>query len=138
MAHGIPILLRLLAILGTAAMICVGGGILMHGHQTYGLSAPAHAAFKAASSAASYVPFAKGSVAWPVTAMASGAIGLTVGSLLILPMRFVLAPACQYLSGLWRQDARTRVAVESPSGRRSARLQEMRYGARQKTSQCRL
>ena len=60
--HGMPILFRLLAILGPAAMIWVGGGILMHGLETYGLSAPAHAALKAASSAASYVPFAKGSV----------------------------------------------------------------------------
>ncbi|WP_244498696.1 DUF808 family protein [Methylobacterium sp. GXS13] len=65
-----PILLRLPAILGTASMIWVGGGILMHGLVTYGLSAPAHAAHEAAFSAASYVPFAKGSVAWPVTAMA--------------------------------------------------------------------
>ncbi|KST60279.1 hypothetical protein AO398_15030 [Methylobacterium sp. GXS13] len=69
-AHGMPILLRLPAILGTASMIWVGGGILMHGLVTYGLSAPAHAAHEAAFSAASYVPFAKGSVAWPVTAMA--------------------------------------------------------------------
>jgi len=133
-AYGMPILLRLPAILGTASMIWVGGGILMHELETYGLSAPAHAAHEAAFSAASHVPFAKRSVAWLVTTMASGAIGLTVGALLILPTRFVLAPAWQYLSGLWRQDARTRVAVELRSGRRSARLQEMPYGARQRTS----
>ena len=102
-AHGIPILLRLLAILRPAAMIWVGGGILMHGLETYGLSAPAHAAQEAASSAASYVPFASGVVAWMVTAMASGLIGLAVGALLIPLTRFVLGPAWQYLSGLWRK-----------------------------------
>ena len=99
--RGMPILLTLLAIVGTAAMIWVGGGILMHGLETYGLSAPAHAAHEAASSAASYVPFASGVVAWMVTAMASGLIGLVVGALLIPLTRFVLAPAWQYLSGLW-------------------------------------
>jgi len=69
-AHGMPILLRLLAIVGVAAMIWVGGGILMHELETYGLSVPARAAHEAAFSAASHVPFAKRSVAWPVTTMA--------------------------------------------------------------------
>ena len=69
-AHGMPILPRLLATVGTAAMIWVGGGILMHELETYGLSVPASAAHEAAFSAASHVPFAKRSVAWPVTTMA--------------------------------------------------------------------
>ncbi|MDH2313038.1 DUF808 domain-containing protein [Methylobacterium brachiatum] len=100
---GMPILLKLLAIVGTAAMIWVGGGILMHGLETYGLSGPAHAAHEAAVSAASYVPFAKGLVAWLVTAMASGLIGLVVGGLLIPLTSVVLAPAWRSLSGLWRR-----------------------------------
>ncbi len=100
---GMPILLKLLAIVGTAAMIWVGGGILMHGLETYGLSGPAHASHEAAVSAASYVPFAKGLVAWLVTAMASGLIGLVVGGLLIPLTSVVLAPAWRSLSGLWRR-----------------------------------
>src|SRR5262245_52657579 len=36
---GIPILLKLLSAVGTAAMIWVGGGIILHGLETYGLHA---------------------------------------------------------------------------------------------------
>jgi uncharacterized protein len=74
-----PILLTILAIIGTAAMIWVGGGILMHGLEAYGLSAPAHAAHAMAEAAAARVPFAAGLVAWLVTATVSGVIGLVAG-----------------------------------------------------------
>ncbi|MHC2105488.1 MULTISPECIES: DUF808 domain-containing protein [unclassified Methylobacterium] len=101
--YGMPILLKILAVVGTAAMIWVGGGILMHGMEAYGLSAPAHTAHQAAVGAASSVPFAAGIVEWLVTAMASGLIGLAVGGLLIPLTGFVLAPAWRTLSGVWRR-----------------------------------
>ncbi|MGU3285226.1 DUF808 domain-containing protein [Methylobacterium mesophilicum] len=101
--HGMPILLKILAFVGTAAMIWVGGGILMHGMEAYGLSAPAHAAHEAAVGAALSVPFAAGIVEWLVTALASGLIGLAVGGLLIPLTSFVLAPAWRTLRGLWRR-----------------------------------
>ena len=72
MVKGMPILLKLLAVIGTAAMIWVGGGILMHGLEAYGLSAPAHAAHEVAAAAASRLRFAEGFVTWLVTATASG------------------------------------------------------------------
>ena len=103
MVKGMPILLNVLAVIGTAAMIWVGGGILMHGLEAYGLSAPAHVAHEAAAAAASRVPYAEGLVTWLVTAMASGLIGLVVGGLLIPLTTFVLAPAWQMISGLWRR-----------------------------------
>ena len=100
---GMPLLLTLLAVIGTAAMVWVGGGILMHGLEAYGLSAPAHAAHAAAVAAASRLPFAEGLVTWLVTALASGLIGLAVGGLLIPLTRFILAPAWHFLSGSWRR-----------------------------------
>ncbi|SDA18078.1 hypothetical protein SAMN02799622_01990 [Methylobacterium sp. UNC378MF] len=103
--RSMPILLKILAIIGTAAMIWVGGGILMHGLETYGLSAPAHAAHAAAAAVVSRVPYAKGFVEWLVTASASGLIGLAVGGLLIPLTRLALAPAWQTLSALWKRDA---------------------------------
>ncbi|GJD60925.1 DUF808 domain-containing protein [Methylobacterium frigidaeris] len=80
---GMPILLKLLAIVGTAAMIWVGGGILVHGLEEYGLSAPAHAAHEAAASLGSLLPSVRGLVEWLVTAAASGLVGLVAGGLLI-------------------------------------------------------
>ncbi|GJD35767.1 DUF808 domain-containing protein [Methylobacterium aerolatum] len=104
--RGMPILLGILAVIGTAAMIWVGGGILMHGLETYGVAAPAHLAHEAADWAANWagqaLPFAKGVVEWLVTALASGLIGLVVGAVLIPLSGFVLAPAWRGLSRLWR------------------------------------
>ncbi len=102
---GMPILLGLLAVVGTAAMIWVGGGILMHGLETYGLAWPAHAAHDAATAASARLPFAKGFVEWLVTALASGLIGLVVGGLLIPLTSFVLAPTWHALSALRKQTA---------------------------------
>jgi predicted DNA repair protein MutK len=95
---GMPVLLTILAIVGTAAMIWVGGGILMHGLETYGLSAPAHAAHAAAVKAAALLPPAGGLIEWLVTAVASGLLGLLVGGLLIPLSNLVIAPAWQSLS----------------------------------------
>jgi uncharacterized protein len=95
---GMPILLQILAVVGTAAMIWVGGGILIHGLEAYGLAAPAHAAHDAAAGAAALVPSAAGLITWLVTAAASGLVGLVTGGLLIPLTRFALAPAWRILS----------------------------------------
>ena len=42
LVRGMPIFLRVLGIVGTAAMIWVGGGILLHGIEGYGWSWPSH------------------------------------------------------------------------------------------------
>ncbi len=81
--RGMPVLLKLLAIVGTAAMVWVGGGILMHGLEEYGVTAPAHAAHDAAASAGALLPSVRGVVEWLVTAAASGLVGLVVGGVLI-------------------------------------------------------
>ena len=99
--RGMPFLLKVLAIIGTAAMIWVGGGILMHGLEDYGLSAPAHITHQAAEFATTFLPFAGGVVGWLVTALASGLIGLVVGGLLIPLTRFILAPTWQNLTRAW-------------------------------------
>jgi uncharacterized protein len=102
---GMPILLKLLAVVGTAAMIWVGGGILLHGLEEYGLGAPAQAVHAAAESAAASLPFAGALVGWLVTAAASGVLGLAVGGLLIPLTGFVLAPAWRTLSRPWARGA---------------------------------
>ncbi len=86
-----PYLLKILAVVGTAAMIWVGGGILIHGLEEYGVKAPAHAIHDAAASVAGLVPVAHGFVEWLVTAAASGLVGLAVGALLIPVTSYVIA-----------------------------------------------
>jgi len=103
--RGMPVLLQILSVIGTAAMIWVGGGILMHGLEGYGVAAPAHVAHAAAHGAASFVPVAKGFVEWLVTAAVSGVIGMVVGLLMIPLTSFVLAPTWNALKGLRHRPA---------------------------------
>lgn len=81
---GMPVLMQALSIIGTAAMIWVGGGILVHGMEVLGLAMPAHwihhSAEVAGRASGSIGPI----VAWTVTATASGLFGLVVGAVIAL------------------------------------------------------
>jgi predicted DNA repair protein MutK len=88
-----PVLLALLAIIGTAAMIWVGGGIIVHGLEVFGLAGLAHFIHGAATSVAGMAPSAKGFVEWLVGAIGSGIVGLALGALLIPISSMVIAPA---------------------------------------------
>ena len=86
---GMPVLLRVLGVLGTAAMVWVGGGILIHGLEAFGIPAPAHLMEQAAETAAHAIPAAPGLAAWFVGAAISGVLGLAVGALMIPPMTLI-------------------------------------------------
>jgi predicted DNA repair protein MutK len=90
---GMPVLLKLLAIVGTAAMVWVGGGIIVHGLEGYGLPALGHFIHDAAAAAGHAVPFAAAAVEWLVSAAAAGVIGLAIGAAVIPLTSYVLAPA---------------------------------------------
>lgn len=89
---GMPILLGALGIVGTAAMIWVGGGIIVHGLEGYGITAPAHLIHAAAIAAAGLLPAIAAAIEWVVTAAGSGVVGLAVGAALIPVTRVILAP----------------------------------------------
>lgn len=93
LVKGMPILLAILGVVGTAAMIWVGGGILIHGLEEYGFDTLGHLVHDWAEAAGHAVPAAGGFVAWVVTAALSGLFGLVVGLLLIPVTGYVLAPA---------------------------------------------
>jgi predicted DNA repair protein MutK len=76
-----PKLMTVLSVVGTAAMIWVGGGIVIHGLEVLGLHEPAgtiHHAAEAAHHAAG------GFASWLVTAAASGILGLLLGGVIAL------------------------------------------------------
>lgn len=97
---GMPYFLSGLAILGTAAMLWVGGGILLHGLEHFGVTAPAHRVHEAAT-AASALPGPAGFAEWLVTATLSGLGGLVVGGLTIPVVQFVLAPVARRVRALF-------------------------------------
>ena len=94
--RAMPHLLKALAAIGTAAMIWVGGGIILHGLDAYGLGGPTHLLHDAGAAAARAVPVAKPVVAWAVEAAGFGMAGLGIG-LLANPL------TSRVLSPLWRR-----------------------------------
>ena len=80
---GMPPFLKLLGIVGTAAMVWVGGGIILHGLEEFHLPAIGHAVHEVAVAAGRLVPAMAGPVEWIVTAAASGLLGLAIGAALI-------------------------------------------------------
>ena len=97
---GMPWLLKILGVVGTAAMVWVGGGILIHGLEVYGVAGPAHAVHDWAEAAARALPAMAGLANWLVTAAASGVVGLVVGAALIPLTERVLAPLLHRVRGL--------------------------------------
>jgi uncharacterized protein len=94
---GMPIFLTLLSAVGTAAMIWVGGGIIVHGLEVYGVHSVDQTISSAAEAAVHVLPSAAGPVRWTVMAFLSAIVGLLIGVVSIPIVGFVLAPAWKML-----------------------------------------
>jgi predicted DNA repair protein MutK len=94
---GMPPFLKLLAIVGTAAMLWVGGGIIIHGLEVFGLDAIGHAIHAASDAVAGAVPVVAGAAGWLTGAAASGVFGLAIGAAIIPVVQFTLVPAVRVL-----------------------------------------
>jgi predicted DNA repair protein MutK len=101
--NAMPYLLSALSTIGTAAMIWVGGGIVLHGLEGYGLGWPAHALHGAGAAVARAVPLAQGLVAWLVEAAGAGVAGFAIGLLAIPLTSRVLSPLWRRVKSLSRQ-----------------------------------
>jgi predicted DNA repair protein MutK len=82
---GMPVFLKLLAVVGTAAMLWVGGGIMLHGAEELGWTWPAHRVHDAAAFTSN------GVLSWLTTAGLSGVVGLVVG-LAVMPVASRVLP----------------------------------------------
>ncbi len=89
---GMPSFLTLLSAVGTAAMIWVGGGIIVHGFEVYGIHSVGYAIDSAVEATAHALPFAARTVKWTVSSFLSGLVGLLIGAVAILLIGFVFAP----------------------------------------------
>ncbi|EAU42031.1 hypothetical protein FP2506_16399 [Fulvimarina pelagi HTCC2506] len=94
-----PYFLKLLGIVGTAAMIWVGGGILVHGLAEYGRAGPEHFIEGIAERIAHGIGTLEGFLHWLVTATGSGLIGLGAGLALIPIVGKVIAPLYRSITG---------------------------------------
>lgn len=102
LVKGVPHFLRWLSVVGTAAMIWVGGGILVHGVAFFGWHWPEHAVAWLADAAAHALPPAAEVAAFFGGALGSGIAGLAAGALLIPLTEWVLSPAYNGAARLFR------------------------------------
>ena len=79
--RGMPSFLKVLTTVGTAAMLWVGGSIVLHGLDGFGL--PGYLTHDWAEALGHVVPIAKGAVEWTAKATMDGIFGLLLGLLLI-------------------------------------------------------
>lgn len=75
LVQAMPVLLKALAIIGTAAMLWVGGGILIHGLAEFGFAAPEHAIHALATA----IGGGLAAIEWAITALCAGIVGLIAG-----------------------------------------------------------
>jgi predicted DNA repair protein MutK len=82
LVHAMPMVLGGLATIGTAAMLWVGGGILVHGMHEYHLDA-VPGVVESLGHAARSVPVVGPVTGWLATAAASALVGLVVGAVIV-------------------------------------------------------
>ncbi|MBK5570369.1 DUF808 domain-containing protein [Ensifer sp. SSB1] len=93
---GMPTFLKFLAAVGTAAMLWVGGSILVHGIAQLGRAGPEHFIHDISESVARALTVAPGIVGWLTTSALQAVLAIVVGAATIVVMGNVVAP-------IWRR-----------------------------------
>ncbi len=94
LVYGMPPFLKGLALVGTIAMLWVGGGILVHGLNEFGITSLEHAQHSIAEEIKAAIPGVGGALAWLATALTSAILGLAAGAITALAVTplFKLVP----------------------------------------------
>ena len=83
LVHLMPKLLSALSVIGIAAMIWVGGSIIVHGLAEFGIDQPEHVIHDVAVAAGHATPAMGGFVEWLVTTAGAGLVGLLLGAVIV-------------------------------------------------------
>ena len=98
---GMPKVLAFLSIVGTAAMLWVGGGIIIHGMAEFKFAGIEHWIHDMSVAVTTVIPYAKGFIGWFTGAALSGVFGLFVGAATLPFVSYILKP----LMGLFGKKA---------------------------------
>jgi predicted DNA repair protein MutK len=79
LVRAMPPVLKVLGLIGTAAMLWVGGGIVVHGLAEFGYAEPEHVIHDLATATRPWIPDLADPAAWLATAGLSGLLGLVLG-----------------------------------------------------------
>jgi len=93
---GMPHFLTALSAVGTAAMLWVGGGIIIHGLEAFGLTGFGHTSHGLAVAAGAMLPLG-GILEWLTGAVFSAVFGLIVGGIAIVAMHYGVGPVLKRL-----------------------------------------
>ncbi|SDG39475.1 DUF808 domain-containing protein [Pelagibacterium luteolum] len=89
---GTPYFMSALSVIGTAAMIWVGGGIIVHGLAGLGFDMPEHLIADWSHAAELAVPAIGAIVHWLTEAALFGVVGVILGFILIPVVEYIIAP----------------------------------------------
>ncbi|HWL56158.1 MAG TPA: DUF808 domain-containing protein [Paracoccus sp. (in: a-proteobacteria)] len=96
-----PGFMKVLTIVGTAAMIWVGGQIIVHGLHDLGFHQPYEWVRDRAEVAAHTLPWAPGAASWATTAFLDGIFGLILGFVLIPVANHIVGPMIGAVKGMF-------------------------------------
>ena len=83
LVHAMPKILSALSIIGTAAMLWVGGQIVMHGFEEFGFDKLPHALHDFAHGVGGAIPAGSSAAEWIVNAGGAGIFGVILGSVIV-------------------------------------------------------
>ncbi|MDE0946210.1 MAG: DUF808 domain-containing protein [Sphingobium sp.] len=83
LVKAMPILMKILSVVGTAAMLWVGGGLIVHGLHEYHLDLIPDTIHHLAEGAAQALPAIGSVVDWVVNAIGAGIVGLIIGAIIV-------------------------------------------------------
>lgn len=83
LVHAMPVLMKILSVVGTAAMLWVGGGLIVHGLHEFHWDLIPGAIHAVAEGAAHALPAVGPAVDWVVNAVGSGIVGLVIGGVIV-------------------------------------------------------
>ena len=104
---GMPGFLKTLTIVGTAAMLWVGGSIVVHGLEVLGFSWLGHHIHDLAVAAGHAVPQAQAAVEWIAKATMDGIFGVALGIVLIPFAKTIFTPLWKAVTGIGKSKAKS-------------------------------
>ncbi len=87
LVHVVPKIMKALSVIGTAAMLWVGGGIVLHALAEMGLAGPEHLAKEIAHAVAAPTGALAPMVDWLVFALLASLAGAIIGGIIVLVMK---------------------------------------------------
>jgi len=100
LVSGMPVFLRILAGVGTVAMLWVGGSIIVHGLTEFGIHWPEHTIEFVTTNIMNIAPLLEGVFSWLGGAVVTGVWGLAFGALVIPVAQYLIAPGWRLLKDL--------------------------------------